>query len=64
MNGFIYNNLEYITAIGGTAIIGGGMGLYKFMLNNRKSSNNLRRFVIKYKKQQDGISKQVKGMTK
>lgn len=57
---FILDNLQYILGLGGSVIA------FKIISadKTKKTSNNLRRFIIKYKKQQDGISKQVKGMTR
>lgn len=58
---FLYNYLEYVVAgVGGIGFVG------YIMTNGNKSSkhpsSNLRRYVIKYKKQQDALSKQIKGI--
>jgi hypothetical protein len=56
---FLYNNLEWIIAITS------GVGYGSYMLSRRKHirkrpSNKLTRYVVKYKKYQDSINKQVK----
>lgn len=61
MSDFIYNYLEWI--------VGGGLGIgvvgymtTKIKKSSKHPSSNLRRYVVKYKKQQDSINKQVKGI--
>jgi hypothetical protein len=53
---FIYTYLEYV--IGGVGAVG-YMG-YILTRKPKKSNNNLRRFVVKCKQQQNTINKQVK----
>jgi hypothetical protein len=58
---FIYTYLEYVVA--GTCGVGFmGYVLTKGKRSSKHPSSNLRRYVVKYKKQQDALSKQIKGM--